>query len=102
MEWRPWKEETRQLWTKAVDRATASGFLARRISLAPGQMEESRLYSVSLCQEGQSEARLPGGLPKGWDHGYGSVQGTARSFISIVKYNLLKSTYARSTYLEPG
>lgn len=36
---------------------------------------------LQSLQKRQTEARLPGGLPKGWDHGYGSLQGTAVSFI---------------------
>lgn len=43
MDWRQWKEETLQLWTKAVDRASAPGLPAIQISLAPGQTEEPRL-----------------------------------------------------------
>lgn len=106
MEWKQRKEETQQLWTKAVDRATTPGLLARQVSLALGHTEEAMNYFS-----------LTTGLPRGAERScfrWGLLQdmgivtmGLGREhlgilFFSVVKFNSLKSGYDRRIRLELG
>lgn len=88
-----------------MDRATAPGFLARQVSLTPDQTEEPRLYFIQShsAKRGRVKQVYLGVFQKA---GTMVTEACRRqpgvSFFSIVKYNLLKSTYARRIYLEPG